>query len=361
MAVTTHCLVNDPVGTGELRANTSFPGGGAVVLPTGGKRGIVTLLHGLNGSTAPPLPLTDGPSLLYLTLANGLAADGWVVIFPVELGDTYGAAGQIAGVGADFFNDTGHGSRLLRNTLNWWDGALISMNGLFAGSAAWPQVPVGVSWGGWHALQLAIGRTSTIAAYCAQVAAMLPWTIANGALYFGTPQLTYTLASSENGLTLPQTTLQVNEDISGANPGPASLCVASSVSGQIVTYTSLDTVNKKFLGLTGGNTANGTMATGGSVLQSGFTSGADVAYAGLNSLGNGQQGAAPPGFIGWETGDTVVGWSNQQLLFNDANGAGQPVTSHAVTGGGHQLSSADVTAILAWFTATVDPLCPAVH
>lgn len=353
-AVLTHCITDDPLSNGELRANLSFPGGIAPLVPGGSKRGVVIFCHGLGtGPQSLPVPLS-GTSV---TLANDLVADGWVVLAPAELGDSYTGQIQSNGIVNDFTNDAGHGSRWQNNNGLWLDGGLVYVNEEFGN---WPIVMIGISWGGLLALQAATKRTSSITAYCAHVAAMLPWTINGVTAFQGAPNLNFTLASSMNGLTLPQTSLTVNEVITSALAGPGSLVVASSVTAQVVTYTSVNTATKTFNGLTGGNTAFGTMATGGAVVQSSFSSGCDIPFTALNALGNGQQGSPPLGFIGWETADFIVGYSNQQLLYGTASGAGAPVTSLAGTGP-HGLSASDVTAIMAWITGPVDAICPAVH
>lgn len=354
--VDTHCLPTGSTGNGELRSNLAFPGGIPPLVPSGSKRGVFVLLHGL-GTATQQLPVALDST--FLTLANDLVADGWVVIFPVEMGDSYTNQIQSNGILNDFTNDAGHGSRFKGNTLGWWDGSIQYIKEEFGN---WPVAVGGVSWGGLLTLLVATGRTSTITAYCAHVAAMLPWTI-NGVTptFQGSPKLSYTLASSMNGLTLPQTTLTVNESITGALSGPGSLVVACSGTQQVVTYTGVNTSTKTFSGLTGGSTSFGTMSTNGSVIQSSFSSGCDVPYTALNAPGNGQQGSAPLGFIGYETGDFIVGYPNQQLLSQTAIAAGAPVTNYSVTGGAHGLSSADVTAIMAWVTGTVDPICLAVH
>ena len=354
----THCLPSGSLGTGELPV-PNVPGFGSsfstVLIPGGAKRGVVPLFHGL-GSRPPFADISGPPPTLYNTLATDLVADGWVVIWVEQLGDDY-ISDQPSGVINDLTNDTGHGSRMLTN-----QGHLIdhTNNYIQKTFGSWPVVPFGISYGGWDSLAWATTRTATITAYGGHVPVIGLWYLNFlGNIFDLAPKLSYTLASSANGLTLPQSTVQVNEDISGATSAGA-LVVACAGTPQIINYTSKTIGTKTFNGVTGGDGVT-TMATNNGVSQSTFTSGLDISLTALNALANGQQGSAPLGFIGWETGDVGVGYSNAQILYNNAHGAGAPITSYIVTGGAHQMSSADVTAIMAWFTGTVDPICPAVH
>jgi hypothetical protein len=355
--VSSHC--DEILGTAELPV-PNVPGGIPVMVPSGAKRGVVVLFHGLSlVNVGYPYPLnnsTSGDTVLNLSLANDLVADGWVVMFPVELGDGHYSGVQNTGIVADVTNDTGQGSRWMANTMRLWDHCQGYANQQFGN---WPMVPFGTSLGGWHALQVAVNRTSTIAAYGAHVAAMLPWTIQFFNEWTASPfSFSGTLNSSMNGLALPQASIQVNESITAALPGPNSIVVNTSGGKQVITYTGTTPGTNTFTGCTGGS-GGVTLSTSGSVQQSLFTQGANVAYNALNTL-IGSQGVAPPGFIGWETADTVVGYPNQQLLYQTAHAASAPVTSFAGTGT-HEFDSAALSAATSWFTSAVDPLCPEVH
>jgi hypothetical protein len=83
------------------------------------------------------------------------------------------------------------------------------------------------------------------------------------------------------------------------------------------------------------------------------TSGCDLNSHSLDSL-------TMPGFLGWSTTDTTVGFIVQQGMYNNAIAAGRPVTSNATTEA-HGLLAADVTAISSWLAASVNPLAPATH
>jgi hypothetical protein len=329
-----------------------FPGPSTTLTPGGLKRGVIVLMHGIEIGFPSPLVDFISPPSLYNTLATDLQTDGWVVIWPTLLGDAFGGS-QFSGWSADLANDAGHGSRLATSIGLWWDHCIDYLAVHYPGL---PVVPLGISLGGLQCIQIATQRASTLAAYCAHIPLLLPWTLNFLALWNLAPKLSFTLAVGENGLTLPQSTLTVNEAISVQNP-PQSGClvVAGNPQPQIIRYTSW--AGSTFSGVTGGDGVS-TMATNGSVTQSSHTSGLDVPMTALNALGNGSQGTVPVGYLGWETGDTGVGYPNIQTLYNNAIGASQPVSHTARSGGTHQMDATDVAAITGWFTATVDPLCP---
>jgi hypothetical protein len=66
-----------------------------------------------------------------------------------------------------------------------------------------------------------------------------------------------------------------------------------------------------------------------------------------------------PGIIGWGTSDVTVSSAAIQTLYNNAHAVHAAITSNPVAEA-HTFSAADGTAYGNWFTATVDPLCPAV-
>jgi hypothetical protein len=139
----------------------------AQVVPGGLKRGVVILCHTLFDFTqAVPYPILDRSAAAFLSLANALSADGWVVIQPPFQEDfaypaTFPASPSYA-VQLDITNDTGNGARYVASTLHWWDHVV---TWIMANYGAWPLVPFGISWGSWRALQVAINRTSQITAY----------------------------------------------------------------------------------------------------------------------------------------------------------------------------------------------------
>jgi pimeloyl-ACP methyl ester carboxylesterase len=346
----THCLPTGSLGTSEIPV-IQVPGGGTVLTPSSGfKRGVVVLLHGLQliNYSAFPVPLIDNSVDLLLTFATDLATDGWVVLFPGLLGDN-NAMSQNNAIFNDINADSGHGSRLLTNTLHWWDHVVdwVSVN-----YGNWPIVPFGISWGGWHALQIAINRTSTVIAYGTNTPVTQLWTLPFFSQYDKPPMVSYTLAPGMNGLNLPQSTITVNESIGGA-ASSGSLVVATTSGGQpqpqFIYYTGKS--GSSFTGCTGGFGTD-TMATNGSVTQSLFTNGLDISPSALNGINI-------PGYITWETGDQVVGYANTQILYNTAHAAGAPVSNNVISGGGHVLLTAEINAALDWFTNSVDfPLAP---
>ena len=363
MTVTHHCPPT--LGTGELPP-PRFPGSLDPMVPSGAKRGVVVLLHGLN-VTDPggfPCPLNDsisGDVIKNLTLANDLVADGWVVIFPELLGDSYIDGSQNNGILLDINNDSFvSGIRYRTNILRWWDHAIQYIQRVFGN---WPVVVAGSSWGGMQSLHIAINKTSTITGYMAQVPAMRPWTLDFFGEWTKAPyNFNGTLSSAMSGQSLPLSAIIVNESISGLT-APDSLVVQSAAGTQYLAYTGINTSTKTFTGVTGGT---GALSTGGSVKQSLFASVINVPFDALNTLGNGQAAVPPRGYIAWETADTVVGFANQALLAGTAIANGAPVVSRARTGGGHQMDATDLTDIMAWFTRSTSPFgpdhyAPAVH
>lgn len=361
--VATHCLPSGSLGTGQLPV-PAFPGPGSSILtPGGSKRGVVVLMHGmLTVDNQFPYPLQDVVGVLpelYNTLATNLQGDGWVVIWPSLIGDNYLTA-QSHGLLGDISNDAGFGSRYANSVWSlWWDHALSYLNANYPG---FPVVPFGVSTGGLQAYLVAINRTSSIAAYGAHVPNLLMWAVQKTGVNFNLSPTTWALASGMNGLTLPQSTVTVTTSTTGA-PSSGCIVIAANPNTQIIRYTGVS--GSTFTGCTGGDGVS-TLSTGGQVSQSSSSSGLDIAMTALNALGNGQQGTVPPGFVGWETSDSIVGFANPQTLYNTANGASAPVTSFAGSVD-HALDTAAVNAICnaahnaGWFPATVDPLCPAVH
>lgn len=359
----THCLPTGSLGTGQLPI-PDFPGAGSSILtPGGSKRGVVILMHGMlttNGQFAYPLQDVVGvlPEL-YQTLATNLQGDGWVVIWPALIGDSYNTA-QSLGLLADISNDTGHGSRYSNSVWSlWWDHILNYLNLNYPG---FPVVPFGVSTGALQAYLIAANRTSTIAAYGGHVPNLLMWAVQKTGVNFALSPTTWALASGMNGLTLPQSVVTVTTSTTGA-PSSGCIVVAANPNAQIIRYTGVS--GSTFTGCTGGD-GTSTMSTNGVVTQSSASSGLDISMTAFNSLGNGSQGTVPVGFIGWETQDSVVGFANPQTLYNNANGASAPVTSFSGSAD-HALDATAVNAICnaahnsGWFPTTVDPLCPAVH
>jgi len=300
-----------------------------------------------------------------LDFSNQLVADGWATVLPPLPGYLYQST-QAVGLQVAFAYDSGSG--YMTTNLKWWDHVVDYVQANV--SASCPIVVFGISLGGLVALQVATNRTSSIAAYASHVAAIKSWTINPGILdvgpggFFGTADASTTVTAGSSGVSLPISggVLDVVSTTgfgTGTEPAHNLVIVRGTGGWQIITYTG--TTPTSFTGCTGGNTSNGTLETGDVVQHSKNTSAADIRFDALNALGPGQQGSTPPGWIGVETGDTFLGYSDQTVLANEAIAASQPVTLYTVNGGEHEFSATDVTAIMSWITGTVDPLCPAVY
>lgn len=141
------------------------------LLPSSGlRRGVVVLNHGLHGgtNTAPPYAIADVLStaipalnLYYLTLANLLTADGWIVIQPPQVGDQYEST-QALGIQADITGDSGGGTRLMDENLMWGEYVDCFI------VKEWGNVPTvyfGMSWGAYLTLILASTAPQLMVAY----------------------------------------------------------------------------------------------------------------------------------------------------------------------------------------------------
>ena len=325
------------------------PGGAAVTGPApGSRRGILVWLPGLGVATPAsiPQPVVNNSNLNEVsTMFQTLNNDGWLTVYLQGVGYDY-LTNQALGIQNLLNNDAAHGTLYLNAVLHWWDHVVKWIQATYGTSL--PIVVGGISWGGWTALTVAANKTSTIAGYCVQVPVTLMWTINPVlAINYATPtDFTAKVNSASNGATLPVSTLNY-DTASGTFPSSGSLVIIRGAGGwQILNYTGLTgTTSGTFTGCTGGATNNGNLATGDVIEHSANTSGLDFSLTGLNSLGNGSQAAKPPGYICTETGDTTVGFANAQLLYSNANGAGQPMTNNAVTGGNHIMTNADVSHI----------------
>ena len=292
MTVDTHCLPTGSLGSGQCGVPV-VPGTAQILIPAGSKRGVVVLCHGFQTSVATNPPVLDNGSFRFLDLADNLQSDGWVVIYPIEVGDARPTISQLQAVYNDVSVDAGDGSRQQSDIERWWDHMVLWVQATYGN---WPIAVVGASWGGMAALTVATKKTSTITAYCAH------------------------------------------------HPVSILSKLVPNLGGSTVDFTGLTTT-----GIDQGSTA-------------------------LNALGNGQQGSVPPGLLGWGTIDTVVDYPQSgdlltPAIFTAATGVSQPVSpncngtgnSSGGTPEAHVMNAADVTIITNWFTATVDPLAPAVH
>jgi hypothetical protein len=378
MSPASHCLPSGTLAAGELPV-PSFPGGATLNRPAGGNRGIVVIIpgmdthpigYGYDTSTLPP-PLANSagyPGGFFpvgtLDFSTQLNTDHWSTIYPTTLGLNYSGGSQLTAWSNLLANDAAQGALALNAVLRWWDHVVWWVQSTLG--PTWPIVPFGASLGGWHALMIANYKTKTIAAYGAHVPAVRLWATSPafvGGLQ-GPAAFSTTVSAGSNGATfaLSNYTLQVASTTgfaTASTSNPQSLTLSSG-GWNSVTYTGTQASPVAFTGVNGGLGATA-VATGDSVTQNTYTSGCDVPVNGLASLGNGQQGSVPVGYVGWETGDYFSSWATAKAVYDTAHAASAPVTSYARSGGTHAFDSTDVTAAINWFSATVDPLCPATH
>lgn len=169
----THCLPSGATGTDELTVPQISLGTMQQQVPAGLKRGVVVLCHGLFASPqAVPYVLQNYLATAYQTLATGLTGDGWVVIFPPFTEDFVNLPSPpqspSLAIQNDITNDAGNGTRYVTGTLHLWDHIV---DWIHTNYGPWPIVPFGISWGGYHAYQVAVNRTSDIIAYGGHCAA----------------------------------------------------------------------------------------------------------------------------------------------------------------------------------------------
>lgn len=180
----THCLPSGSLGTSEVPCPHIGSTKMQTVTPGGSKRGVVVMMHGLNTAvTTIPGTLADSGGFVptkELTLATALAADGWVVLYPTY-GEDWAVGNPAKAVFDDINADAGHGARYLAMTLHWWDHIVTYIKATYG---TWPIVPFGISWGGWHAFQVAANRSSTIIAYANHASAVI---LSQAGLAWSTP------------------------------------------------------------------------------------------------------------------------------------------------------------------------------
>jgi hypothetical protein len=161
----THCLPNGYLGTNELPVPNISGATITTYNPSGLRRGVIVLHHGLYNTTlSTPLPPgavasnQDGTysvfgSLYVASLCNNLAYDGWVVLLVPGQEDTY-AANPSNGVQADVLADSANGLRYQNSTLHTWDHIYQYIQQTYGN---WPIISGGISLGGW--------RSTTVAQY----------------------------------------------------------------------------------------------------------------------------------------------------------------------------------------------------
>jgi hypothetical protein len=191
MSVLTHCLPSGTLGTGEIPVCTITSANTTAYVPSGGIghgfiRGVVVAMHGLSVVQAPIPPVLSADSSVTAfkafgsTMMTQFINDGWLYLNVPYPEDYYVSLG-VQGIYNDITNDSGHGSRYLTMTLHWWDHIVLYIKSTYGN---WPIVAYGGSWGGWHALQIAANRQSTLAAYCPHEPATI---LSNANTLFTTP------------------------------------------------------------------------------------------------------------------------------------------------------------------------------
>lgn len=267
----THCLPNGVLAAHEVPvpavsdANVNT----IVTAAAGSRRGVVVALHGIPATTPQtiPYPIADAFSIVpvkQLTIANALATAGWVYIQPSYPEDFQPA--PATAIHDDVYYDTTNGARFLASTLRWWDHVVKYIEAKYGTGI--PIIPYGISWGGWHALEIAKNRLSTVTGYAVHI-----------------PLVQLNLLSSFTDIT--------------------------------------------------------------------SSAGMDISSTHANTI-------TVPGYWIWHTGDTVVGYTAQQTVYNNAVTAGRTLSNYTEATG-HYATDNDVTGITGWFSGTMAPLCPATH
>ncbi len=182
MSISSHCLPVGTLGTNEIPVCNVSSDNVVTLMPSGGMgvgnvRGVVVGMHGLSVAIQPipPVAIIGNSTISGYASAGAdfdanLLADGWIVI-TVPYPEDFSAGNGALAIWNDINSDTGNGSRYLANQMHWWDHVVEYIHTTYD-----PNIPIvafGGSWGGYHALAVAINRQSTIIAYCS----LLPATI----------------------------------------------------------------------------------------------------------------------------------------------------------------------------------------
>ena len=168
--MSSHCLPNGFLGTGEL-AVPNISGSTLTVFnpPSGLRRGVFVLYHGLTQAypVTAPFPVTDSyssiGSAMFNTICANLAYDGWVVLVPPNQEDP-NLISPYSGIYTDVQNDSGYGARWLTSTLHTFDHIRQYILNTYGN---WPICVGGFSRGGWTSLVVAANRQSQLGGYFA--------------------------------------------------------------------------------------------------------------------------------------------------------------------------------------------------
>lgn len=349
----THCLPTGSLGTGELAINNITPGTVTALVPSGGLghgniRGIVVSCHGLTGpgNAVPPIPyLTD-----YLTFAQNLQADGWIVVQPPYPEDF--KEGDV-GINTDISNDAGFGSRYLNNTtIRWWDHVNQFITATY--QSGLPTVVFGVSWGGWHVFQIAAAHQSSLLAMGCHV----PVSVVSNLSNLFSPPVNYGLINTSgadvsttllNSITIPAVVGYATNDIAVGYSGVTTVDVGSDGTAASAVTTLSVVSNTGFI-----------LNPGPMVTITGLTGGTGRATFTFTGTGSGTLTGATliSGSGTLHTGNPVQQSTTSALIANQQ--AAQPshqITANSTTSS-HQFTSTEATYYTNWFTTIVDPLAP---
>jgi dienelactone hydrolase len=171
--VKTHCLPTGSLQTSELPVANVSTAGLNVVLPSPGigacaVRGVAVMLHGIIGNYSMPTNLYDqANNTTFWNLAQGLNTDGWITIWPQYQEASALQNNDAAAIRTAIGADPTFGANYLADWLHLWDHILIWIQQNYGTKI--PVMPVGISWGGWHTLQLAQNRQSQIVGYVCHI------------------------------------------------------------------------------------------------------------------------------------------------------------------------------------------------
>ena len=163
----THCLPSGSLGTSEISVSNLSSANISTMTPAGAKRGVFVFIHGISVGSV-PIPMGFDDTAIYKagTFATALAADGWICL-QVALPEVLQPGLPTQAIYNDVNADTGHGSRHLATKLHWWDHIVKYIRATY--NPLMPIVPFGISWGGWHTMNIIANRPTDCIAYIAHV------------------------------------------------------------------------------------------------------------------------------------------------------------------------------------------------
>ena len=265
--------------------------------------------------------------------------------------------------------------RYLATMMLWWDHVVEFIHRQFG--PAFPIVALGASWGGYHTLQLAANKFSTLGAFIA----IIPATIVSNASQFWVNPINFGPTPYTDGSGVVRAGCPGGT--AGMDVGPHALDAMGNNSLGVpipgmVSYGNIDpAVGYSSTTLAAGNSADVSTFTGSGVLHvvdstqitqgEGTSPGIEIptttGMARLVCTGTGSNtltGCTTQVGTGVPTLGGAVTQSNTLAIIANANLAGQQVTGHEQTGEGHQFT---VTGALAWadYLASLDSMFPKVH